>query len=58
MGLLEKRCVAEEALRVVVARVSDVCVPYALLPLVVVAVEEVLPLEMVRSSSDGARLVL
>ena len=39
MGPLEKRCVAEEALRVVVARVSDVCVPYALLPFVVVAVD-------------------
>ena len=44
----------EEALRVVVARASSVCVLYALLRLVVVAVEEVLPLEAVDSSSDGA----
>jgi len=33
---------------------TDACAPFALLPLEVVAVE-VLPLEMVRSSSDGAR---
>ena len=44
----------ETSIAAVVARVSDACAPFALLPLIVVAVE-VLPLEMVRSSSDGAR---